>query len=174
MTKPKARGVRATSTTLARLAIADADPAQQAVADGQDNDEQSRTSVLLQRMFELSRPADRSVEAQCRAVVARLEEVNGVEELVTARTAASNAAAIAALPDPGQWSGAAHLPWGYPGGGGQLSSGIKPVRAGRAGYYLQHGTSCSTRFATASAKCGTTGHWQCRGLGIDRCIAAAA
>jgi len=81
-----------------------------------------------------------SIDAQCAAVVARLAEITAtnVEEDDQDRGKAVDARALESLPDPLGWGGRAILPWGAPGCGGHLSRGVKPVRAGRDGWYLQY------------------------------------
>jgi hypothetical protein len=81
-----------------------------------------------------------STEAQCRAVVARLDEITApdTDPAGDVPGARADVRAIASLPDPTGWGGRAIVPWGHPQAGGQLSRNVEAVRAGRSGWYLQY------------------------------------
>ena len=92
------------------------------------------------RITRAAAAAPPTVEAQCRAVVARLEELAAPEadENDDNHATGADIRAIESLPDPLGWGGRAIVPWGHPCCGGMLSRDIVPVRAGRTGWYLQH------------------------------------
>jgi hypothetical protein len=83
-------------------------------------------------------PTTPSIEAQCRAVVARLEQLTGREVENDGNHPGPDARAIEALPDRTGWRGRAIIPWGHPAAGGEVSRDVLPVRAGRTGWYLQY------------------------------------
>jgi hypothetical protein len=79
-----------------------------------------------------------TIEAQCRAVVARLEQLTGPEVENDGNHPGPDARAIEALPDRTGWRGLAIVPWGHPAAGGEVSRDVLPFRAGRTGWYLQY------------------------------------
>lgn len=97
------------------------------------------------------------VEAQCRAVVARLTNVTGIGDASGGQVPSPvDDRAVEALSDPTNWGGRAIMPWGHPHAGGMLSRDIVPVRAGRSGWYLQHGDALydTMRDVFAAARLG--------------------
>ena len=97
-----------------------------------------------------------SVEAQCQAVMTRLDELIAPEAASDndENPASVDARAIASLPDPTGWGGRAFVPWGHPLGLGMVSRDVVPVRAGRSGWYLQYGEGLydTVRDAFAAAR----------------------
>ena len=97
------------------------------------------------------------VEAQCRAVVARLTNVTGIGDASVGQVPYPvDDRAVEALPDPTNWGGRAVVPWGHPHAGGMVSRDIVPARAGRSGWYLQHGDALydTMRDVFAAARLG--------------------
>jgi hypothetical protein len=95
------------------------------------------------RVSRAAAPSPPTVEAQCRAVVARLEEIAApdADSGDGEQGASIDVRALDSLPDPTGWGGRAIVPWGHPQAGGELSRHVQPVRAGRAGWYLQYNSA---------------------------------
>ena len=96
--------------------------------------------AITNRISLAAAPPVPSVEAQCQAVVARLEQITAsdIEHDDEGQGTIIDVRALESLPDPTGWGGRAIVPWGHPHAGGMLSQDIKPVRAGRTGSYLQY------------------------------------
>jgi hypothetical protein len=85
-------------------------------------------------------PPPPGIESQCRAVVARLEEITAPDAGVDGDDQAKvvDVRALECLPDPTNWGGRSIVPWGHPSTCGQISRNVEPRRAGRSGWYLEY------------------------------------